>query len=205
MAGRTNQVIVVAQAAEGEHAAPADEHAAETHESTAADGGHHAPTVFPPFDSTTFASQLLWLALTFGFLLLFMSRVALPRIGGILETRKSRIDGDLAEADRLQSEATAAGEAYKQALAKARANANAIAEETRQGIKAEINGRRTGVEADLASRLATAEASIAATKNAALGNVSQIAAETAAALVARLAGEVTETQAREAVAAVSKG
>lgn len=202
MAGTTNQVIVVAQAGES---APAEEHAAETHATTEADGGHHAPTVFPPFDTTTFASQLLWLALTFGFLLLFMSRVALPRIGGIIDTRKARIEGDLAEADRLQREATAAGVAYQEALAKARSNANAIAEETRQGIKDEIAGRRAKVEADLAARLSAAEASIGASKAEALGHVDEIATDTVVALVSRLSGEVSETQARDAVAAVTKG
>lgn len=204
MAGQTNQVIVVAQAAGGE-AAPVEEHAAETHATTEADGGHHAPTVFPPFDTTTFASQLVWLALTFGFLLFFMSRVALPRIGGILETRRARIEGDLAEADRLQREATAAGQAYEAALTSARGNANAIAEETRQQIKGEIDARRKTVEADLAQRLSTAEAGIAATKASALGNVDEIAAQTAAALVAQLAGDVSEQQARDAVAAVTRG
>ena len=51
---------------------------------TAADGGHHGGG-FPPFDPSTFASQLLWLAITFGVLYLIISRAAVPRIGSILE------------------------------------------------------------------------------------------------------------------------
>ena len=57
---------------------------------------------FPPFQKDTFASQLLWLALVFVALYLLMSRIALPRIGSILEARRQRIDGDLAEAARLK-------------------------------------------------------------------------------------------------------
>ena len=34
--------------------------------------------VFPPFDATTFASQLLWLAITFAVLYYLMARVARP-------------------------------------------------------------------------------------------------------------------------------
>ena len=34
--------------------------------------------VFPPFDPSTFSSQLLWLALTFGFFYFFMARIVLP-------------------------------------------------------------------------------------------------------------------------------
>jgi F-type H+-transporting ATPase subunit b len=44
------------------------------------------------------ASQLLWLAITFGLFYLFMSKVVLPRIGGVLEVRRDRIAQDLDEA-----------------------------------------------------------------------------------------------------------
>ncbi|MCE3544037.1 hypothetical protein LXJ56_28060, partial [Escherichia coli] len=60
-----------------------DAHATTTHSET----GVAHKGVFPPFDSSHFASQLLWLALTFAFFYLFLSRVVLPRIGGIIETR----------------------------------------------------------------------------------------------------------------------
>src|SRR5215471_15960760 len=56
---------------------------------------------FPPFNAHTFASQLLWLALIFLALYLLMSRIALPRIGSILEARRQRIQDDLAEAQRF--------------------------------------------------------------------------------------------------------
>src|SRR5690606_928857 len=172
-------------------------------EGTSAQTEAHADA-FPPFDPATFGNQLLWLALTFAFLYFLMSRVALPRIGGILESRRARIEGDLREADRLRIETERAAEAYEQALAEARANAHAIAEETRQGIRADIEGKRAKVEAELAEKVAAAEARIAETKTAALANVDDIAAETAAALVGQLAGQVSEAEAREAVARVAK-
>ena len=59
--------------------------------------------VFPPFDPATFPSTLLWLAICFGALYVLMSRVALPRVGGILENRKTLIDADLAAADADRS------------------------------------------------------------------------------------------------------
>ena len=52
---------------------------------------------FPPFEKQTFASQLLWFTLTFVVLYLLMSRVALPRIGSILEERRRHIADDLAQ------------------------------------------------------------------------------------------------------------
>jgi F-type H+-transporting ATPase subunit b len=219
MAGSTQDIIIVAQAesgdalqqgevvapaeehaAEGEHAAPADAHGAtDTHASTEA----HSE-VFPPFDPASFGGQLLWLAITFAALYFLMSRVALPRIGSILETRRTRIEGDLKEAERLRQETEKAAAAYEAALAEARKNAHGIAEETRAGIKADIDGRRADVEATLSKRVSEAEARIQADKDAALANVGGIAAETAQALVAKISGTVTAAEARAAVAAVSK-
>ncbi len=212
MAGSTQDIIIVAQAdslQEGEVVAPAaEEHAAE--------GGEHAATethasteahseVFPPFDGASFGGQLLWLAITFAALYFLMSRVALPRIGSILETRRARIEGDLAEAERLRKETEKAAAAYEAALAEARKNAQAIAEETRASIKADIDNRRADVEAGLNTRITEAETRIAATKSAALANVDEIAADTAQALVARIAGSATAEEVRDAVAAVQKG
>ena len=46
-----------------------------TNATTQAHGGAHAGGgSFPPFDSSTFGSQLIWLALAFGALYLLMSR-----------------------------------------------------------------------------------------------------------------------------------
>ena len=63
---------------------------------------------FPPFNAHTFASQLLWLVLIFLALYLLMSRIALPRIGSILEARRQRIQDDLAEAQRFKDASDAA-------------------------------------------------------------------------------------------------
>ena len=90
-------------------------------------------------------------------------------------------------------------------LAEARKNAQAIAEETRASIKADIDNRRADVEAGLNKRISEAETRIAATKSSALANVDEIAADTAQALVAKIAGGATVEEARDAVAAVQRG
>jgi F-type H+-transporting ATPase subunit b len=218
MAGTAQQITDVAQAESGDalqHGVVVEEHAAEgeaahgatdaAHGATEAHAGTEAhSSAFPPFDPSVFGGQLLWLAITFAALYIIMSRVALPRIGSILETRRTRIDGDLREAERLRQETEKAAAAYEAALAEARKNAQAIAEETRAGIKADIDNRRADVEASLAKRVAEAEARISADKTAALGNVGAIAAETAQAVVAKIVGTVTAAEAKAAVAAVSK-
>ncbi|MFN4256988.1 MAG: prolyl oligopeptidase family serine peptidase, partial [Saprospiraceae bacterium] len=88
------------------------------HTSATEEAGHHGgeKAGFPPFDASTFPSQLLWLAITFGLFYLLMAKVIMPRIGGILENRHDKIAQDLDEASRSKAEADAAIAAYEQEL-----------------------------------------------------------------------------------------
>lgn len=162
--------------------------AAETHTETgvAGDGGHEPG--FPPFDTSAYPSQLLWLAITFGLFYLFLKRVVLPRIGSILEVRRDRIAQDLDEAARMKEEADAAVAAYEQELAEARKKAGGIAQEARDGAKAEAEAERRKVEEALETKLSEAESRITEIKNAALADVGTIAEETASAIVTELVG-----------------
>ena len=160
---------------------------------------------FPPFDKQTFASQVVWLALTFIALYLLMSRIALPRVGSILEARRNRMEGDLAEAQRLKGESDAAIAAHEQALADARARAQALANETREKASAAADARRKELEAALHARIAESERAIAATRSAAMTNVRSIAGDAAAAIVERLTGVTPANQeVGDAVARVLK-
>lgn len=160
--------------------------------------------IFPPFDASTFPSQILWLLITFAALYFVMKRIALPRISDILEERRDRIEGDLAEAERLRQKTDQAIASYEAALAEARSNAHAIAEASRTESKAKLDAARAKVEANLALKVTTSEERIAATKAEALGHVDEIATETAQAVVAQLIGNVSDKAARDAVAKVSK-
>jgi F-type H+-transporting ATPase subunit b len=143
---------------------------------------------FPPFQKETFASQLVWLAITFVALYLLISRIAVPRIGGILEERSKRIEGDFAAAQRMKDESEAALFAYERSLAEARNRAQAIGTEIRDKLHAEAEERRKALEAKLNAQLAEAERQIATTKTAAMANVRGIAVDAAAAIVERLIG-----------------
>ncbi len=143
---------------------------------------------FPPFAKETFASQIVWLVITFVALYLLISRIAVPRIGGIIEERAKRIEGDFAQAQRAKDESEAALAAYEKALADARNRAQAIGTEIRDKLHAQSEERRKELEGKLNAQLAEAEKSIAATKSAAMSNVRGIAVDAASAIVERLIG-----------------
>ena len=153
---------------------------------TEADGGHGGG--FPPFESSTFASQLVSLLIAFVALYIIVSRFALPRVGGVIEARQNMIEGDLAEAQKLKDESAAALKAYENDLAAARSRAQAISNETREKLNAASEAERKKLEDQLSTRLAAAEKQIAATRQTAMSNVRGIAADAAGAIVQRLTG-----------------
>ena len=160
--------------------------ATETHPSTEAHSGEAA---FPPFDPGTFSSTIVWLFITFGLLYLVMSRLALPRVKGILATRSDKIHADLAAARKMRQEANEANAAYEKTLAEAKTKSQALAAETRAKVKAEQDVKRQSLEADLNGKLQTAEARIAEMKASAMANVGQIANEAASAIVQHITGK----------------
>lgn len=203
MTGSAPHTILLAEATTG--AAPAVAQAGPAAGATTTETQVPGPaTVFPPFDTTTFGSQILWLVLCFGALYIISARAIQPRMAGIVKARRAKIEGDLAEAERLRLATDKAVADYEAALAAARAKAHGIAEDTRTASKAELDAKRAAVEADLAAKMSAAEASIQDAKVAALSNVSDIAADTAAELIAKLTGAVTLDEVKSAVREVAK-
>ena len=171
---------------------------------TAAEGGHKAQ--FPPFDSSTFASQLVSLLVAFVALYLIVSRIALPRVGSLLDERQNKIEGDLATAQKLRDESDAALKNYESELAAARSRAQAIGAETREKLNAASEAERKTLEDRLSVKLAEAEKTIAATREAAMSNVRSIASDAAIAIVQRLTGVAPDRRAaNKAVDATLKG
>ncbi|MBL4875613.1 MAG: F0F1 ATP synthase subunit B [Cohaesibacteraceae bacterium] len=176
--------------------------ASNTHTEVAGGNGDDGGA-FPPFDTSTFGSQLLWLAITFGLLYYIMSKIALPRIADILEVRRDRIANDLAEAERLKSDTDQAIASYEQALSEARKKAIGIGSASREKVKGEIEAERAKVEADANAKLAKAETNIAQVKAQAMGELDEIAHDTTEALVKELiGGRVAKKEIADALATV---
>jgi F-type H+-transporting ATPase subunit b len=172
---------------------------------TEAEGGHHSGA-FPPFDSSTYASQLVSVVIAFVALYIIVSRIALPRVGAVIDARQNKIEGDLAEAQKLKDESEAAVKAYESELAAARSKAQAIGAETRDKLNAASEAERKTLEEKLAAKLADAEKTIASTRATAMGNVRGIAADAASAIVQRLTGAAPDGNAvASAVDASLKG
>ena len=171
---------------------------------TAAEGGHKE--AFPPFERSTFASQLVSLLIAFVALYLIVSRLALPRVGKTIDDRQNTIENDLAEAQKFRDASDDALKAYERELAQARNRAQTIGAETREKLGAASEADRKTLEGQLAARLAEAEKAITSKRQAAMRNVRGIATDAAAAIVQRLTGVAPEAGSVEsAVDASLKG
>ncbi len=152
--------------------------------------GHAAPqsSGMPQFNPEFYPSQIFWLALTFALLYFLMSRVALPRIGEVIEERRDRIQRDLDAAEKMKRDTEKALAGYEKALADARTRAGGMAKETRDKLTAEVDAERQRVDAQVHAKIAEAEASIAATKTKAMSSIGEIASDIAGSVVGKLTG-----------------
>ncbi len=159
----------------------------------------------PQLDVASYAPQLVWLAISFVLLYLLMARVALPRIGDVLEGRRKRREDNLAKAEGFQREAEQVAESYEAALARSRDSAHTKVAEAVEAAKRRAEVEVARFDAELRTRTEEAEAAIARARAGALADAAAIAAEAARLAAEKVAGlHVDEDEAREAAEAARR-
>ncbi|GHG85921.1 F0F1 ATP synthase subunit B' [Pseudodonghicola xiamenensis] len=181
--------------------------ATQTHDAAAdmAHGAASGGTGMPQLDFTSFPNQIFWLAVTLVVIYLVLSRVALPRIGGILAERTGTITNDLAAAEDLKAKAVEAEEAYNKALNEARAEAQRIAAEARAEIQADLDDAIAKADAGIAEKVAESEKAIAEIRAGAIESIQAVAKDTTAEIVTALGFQADEAAVNGAVTDRMKG
>ena len=142
----------------------------------------------PQFNVTTFSPQIIWLVISYLVLYFLMAKVALPRIGGILEERQARIDDNLDAAQSLRNESNAEAEAYEGSMAEAREQARSTIYDATQEMSADSARRHEELGERLSGELKSAEQRIAEAKLVAVTGIQDAAASVAAQATERLIG-----------------
>jgi F-type H+-transporting ATPase subunit b len=140
------------------------------------------------FGNPLLRAQVVWGAIIFVLFYFAASRLALPRVTEVLETRSRAIAADLDRARADKRAADAARDAFETARREARARAEAEVAEAARQAKAEAAARAAADEARLEARLAESEGRIEAARRTALGALREVAGDTAQTLIARLTG-----------------
>ncbi|MBD3664642.1 F0F1 ATP synthase subunit B' [Sulfitobacter aestuariivivens] len=174
---------------------------------TATDIGE--PTVsepgMPQLDFTTWDNQIFWLVMALIATYFILSRVALPRIGGVLAERQGTISNDIAAAEDLKAKAVDAEAAYDKALVDARSEAGRIVAEAKAEIQADLNVAIAKADEEIAAKSAESEKAIAEIRAGALESVKEVAKDTAKEIVAAMGGKADAKTVNAAVTARMKG
>lgn len=203
-ADAANQDAAVAAAsATAEHGAEAAGHAAEA-------GGHAADAVqhavgMPQLDTQYFGNLIFWLLVTLGLMYWVLSKVALPRIAGVISDRQGVITGDLMQAEEFKKKAKEAEAAYGQALTDARAEAGKIIAAQKADIQKDLDAAITKADAEIAARAVESEKRIGAIRDSATIDARTVARDVTAELVRAFGGKADESAIDAAVDARLKG
>jgi F-type H+-transporting ATPase subunit b len=155
---------------------------------------------FPPFKTESYPSQIFWLVITFVLLFVFVWKVVVPRIGGMIITRKRRIAEELAKAEEDRREAEATWTTYQNAIIEARQQARSLIEETRTHVRADVERAEKAADSQADDAIAQAEARLTQLRAQAREQIRRAAQDAAQSIVSRLIGETVSPD--EAAAAV---
>ena len=125
----------------------------------------------PQLNPEFFVSQLFWLIVTFSFLLVFLWRISLPRIGNVLEKRERKISEDLTAAKELQVEAEKIQDAIENQLKQARADASDMIKTSSLSLQDKAQVELTKLDKELDAKIEQSAETIEKNKNK---SVSQI-------------------------------
>lgn len=192
----TETVIITEAADAAGHMADAAHAAAQGTETAAG---------MPQLDISTFGNQIFWLLVTLAVLYWVLSRIALPRIGGVLSDRQGAITGDLMTAEEFKQKAKDAEAAYDKALVDARAEAHKIVAANKAEIQKELDKAIAHADAEIAARAAESEKRIGEIRQSAAEDARNVAREVTAELVRTFGGAADATIVNEAVEQRLKG
>ncbi len=142
----------------------------------------------PQFDTSTFASQLFWLGVTFFLLYILMSRLALPRVQEVMEKRRHRIAQDLSKADAFSDQAEAARMEYERNYADSKEKAALIISETSISMRNSIEEKRKELDREYQDKVEQAVQTIAAKRGVIQGQLEQVAQDVTQTIITKLVG-----------------
>ncbi|WBU60959.1 F0F1 ATP synthase subunit B' [Paracoccus albus] len=197
------EAAAAAATASAEHGTEAAGHGAEA-AGHATEVAEHAVGM-PQLNTEYFGNLIFWLLVTLALLYWVLSKVALPRIAGVISDRQGVITGDLMQAEEYKKKAKDAEAAYNEALANARSEANKIVAAQKADIQKDLDSAIAKADAEIAARTAESEKRIGAIRESATADARTVARDVTAELVRAFGGNADESAINAAVDARLKG
>ena len=148
-----------------------------------------------------YASQLFWLVIFFGAILVVIGYGMLPKIQSTVDARDAKIAADLKAAEGAREHADALEEAYRAEMDKSRAEAAKLAAEAKAEAAKATEQSVAKADKAIGTKIDKATAKIAEARAAALAEIETVATEATQEMVSRVAGlSIDANSARTAVA-----
>ena len=145
--------------------------------------------------SETYASQIFWLLIFFGFTFFVIGRGMVPKVMATVSARDNQIAQDLAAAEAARRNSNDAEAAWKLASDKQRSEAQALIAAAKLDAAKATEARLATATVAIDARLGEAEAAIAAARSSALAEIETVASDAAGDIVTRLAGLTVDADA----------
>jgi F-type H+-transporting ATPase subunit b len=155
----------------------------------------------PQLNTEFFVTHLFWLVVTFSFLLVFLWRISLPRIGNVLEKRERKINEDLTAAKELQAEAEKIQDIIETQLKQARLNTSEMIKKTSTSLNEKSQVELSKLEKSLDAKIVESHEAIEKSKNESMVQIqSQINEITKLTLSKVVSFDVSDDEIKNAIA-----
>ncbi len=147
-----------------------------------------------------YQSQWFWLALVLAVIFFVVGRGIVTKVEETVDDRDGKIAADLAEAQRLQDEAEADEEAWRNRVNAMRAEAQSVTASAKSEAQAGLEAKLAEADVEIAARTDAAVAELDAARTAAMAEIENVTVEATQQIVERLTGaSVSEGDALAAV------
>lgn len=146
----------------------------------------------PQLDISTYARQIFWMCLFFGFLYVIFAKKTLPEISSVIQNRKNHIESDLESAEKLTAEADAVHDLYSEGLVQAQAHAAQALSDVEAEMKVKSAQAFEEFRGRTESEVEATESRIEAAKLNMMDEMNNIAAEAASVAVEKIIGQSTD-------------
>jgi F-type H+-transporting ATPase subunit b len=146
----------------------------------------------------TYASQIFWMLLFFGFIFFVIGRGMVPKVLATVDARDHQIASDLAAAEAARAAANAEDEAWRAESDRQRGDAQALVAKAKGEAAKASETRLAKAQAKIDTQLMEAEQRIAAARTGAMAEIETVAGEAAGDIVARIAGVKVDAKAARA-------
>ena len=142
----------------------------------------------PQLNPEFWISQVFWLIITFGFLLIVLSKLILPKISKNLERRKTQILENIESADKQREESDKKTKEYEKIIINSKNEAKNLFSKARGKILKDKDKKKEALNNEINQEITKAEKEIMDLKNKSPDKIKKIAEETSSELVKQLIG-----------------